>query len=424
MTEKKTCRFLIVGDADQNLLFFEMLLRDMGYTDVTTARTGADGLQIVEENRADFAIVAWELSSMSGTVFVQKVRSVRKRRFMPFMIYSKRMAAEDTKLLADIGIENVLSMPFDKEKAKAFIGGIVAAWQKPDPIQKVAFEIDEHIANANYNDALRLIVPKVLVPGPHTHLVHTGHGEVWLKLSQYDKSEAALAQALALKPDHPQALRLMAKLKSLKGQHQEAIAILEQLSNASPKNLTNLLHLGSAYVKADKHDKARQVLDKVGAIDPESRPLKDELGQLAFKEGNMSLAAQLLSETDSGDEIAAYFNNLAITFVNRGDIPKGIETYSNAMKVLATKAKLYILHYNMGLAQRKSNDLAAALRSFCNSYDMEPTFEKAYASYVKLFKELKEKNQCAETLKETAPKVKAARQRFEIMKLAKEPPAA
>jgi tetratricopeptide (TPR) repeat protein len=161
----------------------------------------------------------------------------------------------------------------------------------------------------------------------------------------------------------------------------------------SPKNITTLLSLGGAYVDADRHQEAQSVFQTVSALDPDSQDLKDARGKLAFKEGDVPLAAQLLAETQNGDAIARYFNNLAIALAHGGKFDKAIETYENAIKLLVTKARLSSLHYNLGLACAKKGDLARAFRELATSYKGDPTFEKAYVALARVSKQMKEAGQ-------------------------------
>jgi len=412
MADVKISRFMIVDEQDANLLFFEMLLKAIGYNDVITAKTGAEAALLVEQKAPQFVLVAWELGSMPGTVFVQKIRAARKRRHLPFIIYSKRMSEQDAALLKELGIDNVLTMPFDKQKATELVTRLVKEEENLDPILRTMRRVEDLLDERKPTDALSRMNARMLTAGPHAHLAQTLLAEVWIALQRLDKAEEAVTAALAAKATHVPALRLSAKLKSLRGQHGEALAILEKLAEASPKNLTTKLSLGSAYVKADRHTDAKKVFAEVSLLDEDNTQLKDEKGQLALKEGDVSLAAQLLSQTANGDEIAAYFNNLGIAYAAKNELSKAIETYRSAMQVLSSRARLHVLQYNLGLALRRDGKTEEALRAFAASYTLDFRFEKAYAAYVKLYKE----HPGTAAAKATAAEVKAARAKFTAMK--------
>jgi len=111
----------------------------------------------------------------------------------------------------------------------------------------------------------------------------------------------------------------------------------------------------------------------------------------ALKEATFSCGVQLIAETENGNELARVFNNLAISQVAKGDFDKGIVTYNNAMRMLADKARLYLLQYNLGLAYRKKGALDKSLKELAASYTSEPSFEKAYVAIARVVQELKAK---------------------------------
>ncbi|MCX6110005.1 MAG: hypothetical protein NTZ90_10435, partial [Proteobacteria bacterium] len=126
------------------------------------------------------------------------------------------------------------------------------------------------------------------------------------------------------------------------------------------------------------------------SIDPVFSPLKDEQGKLAFKEGDLSLAAQLLAETQNGDGLARHFNNMAIGLTHRQSFEQAIATYENAIKLLNNKAKTHALRYNLGLALAKKGELLRAFTELVASYKGDPSFDKAYAALARVSKQMTE----------------------------------
>lgn len=415
----KIAKFLLVDESDANRLFFEMLLKSMGISDVTNTRTGGEALVLIERIEVQFAIVAWELGAMPGTIFIQRMRASRKRRHVPFVIYSRRFSPADMELLKDLGIENVLSMPFDRALASQLISRLISEEEGLSPIQRTLRRLEDQLQDRRAQDVLQRLSGRLMMPGPYQYKAFTIQGEAFIQLGKYDKAEASLKDALSLRGDYQQACRLLAKAKSLAGKHDEAIEILKKIADKSPLSIATKMSLGSAYVKANRIDEAEVIFEECSLLDAEAPGLKDELGQVAFAKGNIGLATELLSQTQNGDEIAATFNNLAVAWVAKGEIARGIETYQNAMKILSSKAKLYILHYNLGLAMRKNGDLPGALQAFAASYELVPTFEKAYAAFVKGYREAKQ-NAPQSIPKGLTERVKVSREKYQAALEARE----
>ncbi len=401
-------RFLIVDDNTGNALFFEMILKELGYSKIFTSPTGDDAFIQADKNHIQFFIVAWELRGLPGTIYVQKVRSKRKRRFAPCIIYSKRMANDDVALTKELGFKDILGMPFDRNAAKDLIKNIIDYESNIHPRENQLRKIEMYHLEGHPMEAFKLFSDDLFSPGPFQTRALLSGAEVMMSLSKYDKAEKCIADALRNLPDNNRALQLKAKLFSRKGMHAEAVGILEKLVSVSPRNLSNKITLGSAYIDADRHEDARRVFADVMKDDPNSQDAKDQMATLEFKEGNFTLAEQLIAETENGNELARAFNNLAISQVSKGLFDEGIATYSNSMRMLADKARLYLLYYNLGLAYRKKGELEKSFDALGKSYIADPSYEKAYVAIARVAQELKAKG--IKPKPELVKEIKGARQ--------------
>ena len=240
--------------------------------------------------------------------------------------------------------------------------------------------------------------------------VHTMAARIWMAMGKIEKAQESIETALEAQEDDVKALQVKARILSRQGNHDEAINLLTELQNKSPKNLSTRVGLGSAYVSADRHEEAKQVFSGISEIDPDFQPANDEHAILAFKEGDISLAEQLIAETDAGDELASIFNNMAIGQINSNNFDNGISTYHKAMNLLADKARTHLLNYNLALAFKKKGDLGKAFEHFCQSYILSPEYEKAYNSLAYTAKIMKEK--AIKPDKNLVQKVKEARKTF------------
>jgi two-component system chemotaxis response regulator CheY len=383
-------KVIVLDDSDSNVLHWEMLLPEFKLQ-VFKSRAGAEALEIIEKEGVQMAIVTWELQSMPGTVLIQKARANKRRKRMPFIIYSKRMSDEDVALCRELGLENVISLPFDKPKIKETIQKILDNEANPNPVEAKLRTLEECIAEGRPTEALKMFGPDLSKKGPHLPRYKVAVAETFLQIGNLDKAQKAAQEALDTDENYLPALYLKARLFTIAGKHDDAIEVLRLVSEKSPKNIQSLLNLGSAYVSADKIEEAKKTVDTISLLDPDNKEVKDTKGKIALKEGDLSLAAQLLSETQNGDEIARFYNSLGISMVAKGEYDKGIETYQSAVKILSNKAKIHQLYFNLALAYRKKGDTENELGYFCESYVAEPAFEKAYASVARALQEAKAK---------------------------------
>lgn len=384
-------KFMVVEDNDATMLFFTMVLQDLGVSNVSQARTADEALAQAKEIIPNFLIISWELKTCPGTILVQKLRTQTKKRHVPYILYSKRLVPEDLTLLKEMGMKNILALPLDKQKALQEIQNMIKEEDELSPEELTLRKIEGAIQDNRPTEALKYFDHKLRKKGPHYVRAQVLMGEIWMMTNQFKKAEEAYKTALAEDATSYEALSGLANAYSRMEQHEEALKILKDLSAQSPKNLTTLVNLGATYAHADRLDEAKQTLAKVSTIDPDASGLKEEQAKIAFKEGDISLAAKLISETQQGDQLARYFNNLAISYSRNNEFDKAVETYQNAIKMLVNKAKLYALRYNLGLAYVKKGELKKGFAELAESYIDDPSFEKAYAALVKCTKDMQAK---------------------------------
>ncbi|MCB9228937.1 MAG: tetratricopeptide repeat protein [Deltaproteobacteria bacterium] len=383
-------KVLILDETESNVLFFEMLFQQMDRSfKIFTAVTGAHGELLVKEERIQLVICAWEMQTMPGTVFVQRIRNNKAKRHIPCLIFSKRMGPEDITLTKELGYEDILGMPFDKEEATRLIMQLISNEETLSSEEKKLRKIESLIHEGGVTEALKLFDTALTRKEQYRSRAKSNLAEIWVETRHFEKAEKILDEVLAEDPDYLHALRLKARLCSRMGRHEEAISILEMVTQKSPQNIRSMLCLGSAYVDASQHDKAREVFGRVKGLDAENTDLRDEEGKLAFKEGDIPLAARLLAETEYGDELARHFNNIAISKVSTGEFEEAIQTYHNAIQLLTDKARLHQLQYNLGLAWKKKGDLHRCFQALCESYLGAPDFEKAYVAIARTAREIK-----------------------------------
>jgi two-component system chemotaxis response regulator CheY len=381
-------RIMIVDEVEANMLFFNVVLTALGYKNVVTAANGEIALREAKKQNIQLVISAWEMSIMPGTTMIQRMKSDR-RKYVPYLLYSKRMTEQDIALTRDLGLGDILTMPLDRAKATTAIEALIERENTLPKEEVLLRKIEVYLAEGKPNDALQLVDAKLKLP-PYSMRCNCLLGQIWTITGQLAKAEECLKAALAEDPNHFESASALANVYSRTGRHELAIGQLQSMSQKSPKNISVMVNLGSAYVEADRPEDAKKTFAAVGSIDPDFAPLKDEQGKLAFKEGDLSLAAQLLAETQNGDGLARHFNNMAIALTHRQSFEQAIATYENAIKLLNNKAKTHALRYNLGLALAKKGELLRAFTELVASYKGDPSFDKAYAALARVSKQMTE----------------------------------
>ena len=92
-----------------------------------------------------------------------------------------------------------------------------------------------------------------------------------LELGRVDDADRQLGGLLASNPDHPEVLRLLAGLQSLRGQHGQAAATMQRALALRPDDALYLNTLGSILLETGAYDEAIKVLRSACALDAHLR---------------------------------------------------------------------------------------------------------------------------------------------------------
>lgn len=368
---------LFVDGDENNSLFWEMLLKDAFPESTTTVcRTGFEAIDAAKKGKFNLFVASWELQGMSGFVFMQKIREIRKHKYRPILIFSSILKEEEIVLAGEFGVQNFLLKPFDKAKVIEKINSMLSAERDQDPVAWNLRKIEEWILDDKVTDALKLI-NKYLNPGPHAARAYSLNGDLWSRTRHLDRSEESYRKSMEIDGNYLPAINGLGKLYLKMRRFDDAAEVFEKAHKLIPNNLDRMINLGNAYLEKGNTNKAEELFEKVRAVDDENPEALAGIGKVAFVEGNMDLAAQFFRESGKGEELAGYFNNNGIMLVNQEKYDEAISLYSNAIRVLPGESKVHFLEFNIGLAYKKSGRNGPAAEAFARSLIRNSGYEKA-----------------------------------------------
>jgi tetratricopeptide (TPR) repeat protein len=389
--QEKIKRFLIVSEKEESNAFFKILLREKQVQDITQCFRATEAVEMLDLKRIQFVIVEREMETMSGSVLLQRIRSLRQFAYVPILLFSSSLSEESIRLAKELG-KDILKVPLVKELVWPVIKGICEREEAIDPFELEMRKAELNVIDRQFSPALEVI--KIATKNhPQTARSQAISGEAWFGLGDMEKAEKALNSAIKEKQNFYPAMQLLARIYSRTGRQTEAIQLLSSMSEAAPENIRTLLNLGAAYSEADRLDKAREVLTRVRNLDPGNKEAALELGKIAFREGAEAEAEAYLSEAEDGAELGRFFNNLAIGMVNNGQLDVGVRTYEAAMRILKRRApeNLIYLQYNLGIAVKKKGDLNLAFSLLTVCCMARPSYDRAYSSLIGVVKEMQAK---------------------------------
>ena len=192
---------------------------------------------------------------------------------------------------------------------------------------------------------------------------------------QLAQAEPLYAQVLAARPDHFDALQMMALIKLAKGQAVEALNLVStamRLREPSPKVLLN--H-GMILNALERREEALESFDR--AI-----KLKSKYAEAHNNRGAVLTALRRHDEAlDAYRKAILLKPNYAEAHYNRGSLLRKLGRYDEALtsldRALALNPKYVKAHNNRGAALEAMDKLDGALASYQRALDIDPVFSEA-----------------------------------------------
>lgn len=105
-------KILIVDDSKAMRMIIKRTLgqTDIGRCDVVEATNGAEGLQMVVQERPDLVLCDWNMPEMTGIEFLQKLRLTDAQTAFGFI--TSESGEETRKLAIDSGAQFLVTKPF------------------------------------------------------------------------------------------------------------------------------------------------------------------------------------------------------------------------------------------------------------------------------------------------------------------------
>lgn len=123
-----------------------------------------------------------------------------------------------------------------------------------------------------------------LLPDPHLQGLPRGAARRLaaaaqaLRLGQVADAEQSLDSLISMYPDHAEVLRMYAGLRSVRGDHQSALSIMERAIALRPDDAAYWSSLGSALIEASRYDDAIAALQRACELDPDYTSASYNLG--------------------------------------------------------------------------------------------------------------------------------------------------
>jgi Flp pilus assembly protein TadD len=163
-------------------------------------------------------------------------------------------------------------------------------------------------------------------------------------------SQQASAEAAKQTEEQKKAMEAFDKavLLNREGKHEDALAELRPLVEKDPTQWGVHAQMGVAYQNLKRYEEAEASYKKAVELQPSNPTLYSNLGQVYVKMGKQEDARRMFdaaAQLSPEDASSAYFN-IAVTFINAGDMKAAVDPLRKAIEYDPTRAEA---HYWLGM---------------------------------------------------------------------------
>ncbi|MCI0521963.1 MAG: tetratricopeptide repeat protein, partial [Chloroflexi bacterium] len=215
---------------------------------------------------------------------------------------------------------------------------------------------------------------EALAGDPQMTLAHRGLGDALVQDGDFAAAAQAYRQALALEEDASLRAQLAALLTRL-GNVEEAVLELEQAVQADGQNPLYRNQVAALYSRLGRLDDAEEAYQALISLDGESPAGSFGLGQLAYKQCDLSGMSQHYAQAAAlGGQQAVYFSLPASAYAAQGDFEAQAQGMTDLVERFPADPLAQLLVGEYFLGQGKLREAEDALQSVAQAAGLPPLF--------------------------------------------------
>jgi two-component system chemotaxis response regulator CheY len=133
MVAASTIRVMVVDDDEVMRKLMRRMLERMGFTQIYTAKDGAEGLELARSQRPDVIISDYDMPVMHGLQFLRAVREDPALSGTAFVMLSGVANKQVAEKAAELGANSSLTKPVMPDDLKRHLGALIHEFAGADP---------------------------------------------------------------------------------------------------------------------------------------------------------------------------------------------------------------------------------------------------------------------------------------------------
>ncbi len=368
----KVC-VLIVEEKSDLRTFFMSVLTKSGNFEVKNSASAKEALEILAKEFASIQIVAfdWQMTDMSGYVFIQRLRRDPLYDRIEFVVCSQVISPEDSFLMVELDVYHSIIKPVN---ANDYLKAMELVRADYNQSKSTTLKLKElhHLLNEE-----KILECDELLKTPgiedeinkNPRFVYLG-GEIRILKKQYGEAVEFLKNFFKNKQENPaeenlKSLNTLGKALCMVGRFDEALLIYQKLENKSPNNLSHKVMVGDALLGLDDIAGAEEKYNEALEADSSHKDALIGMTKANSVNGNFDQAKSFFEKIEGNFEsrtLASFYNNKGVALVRNGKVKEAILFYENALQFF-DKFKGHV-YFNLGMAYYRDGNIVSALSCF------------------------------------------------------------
>ena len=121
----QTIKILTVDDFSTMRRIIRNILRQLGYSNIIEAESGAAALDALQTQNIDFVITDWNMPNMNGLELLKAIRTNDKLQNIPVLMVTAEALKDNVIEAVKVGVNGYIVKPFTAEMLKERIDAIL-----------------------------------------------------------------------------------------------------------------------------------------------------------------------------------------------------------------------------------------------------------------------------------------------------------
>jgi tetratricopeptide (TPR) repeat protein len=192
----------------------------------------------------------------------------------------------------------------------------------------------------------------------------------------YQGAEAALRKAVDLDKNNIDAIEKLGKVVYQEGNADQTLAVYQQATKDNPREPRFFVLAGELYEARQNWDQAKAMYQQALSIRPDNPRACNNLAYLLLEHGgNLDVAMDMAQTARRGTpDSPNAADTLGWAYYHKGIYPSAISQFQEALR-LTEKAGFpddAVIHYHLGLAYQKANQITQARQQFEKAVKLKP----------------------------------------------------